>query len=69
MKRKRLLPDKRLDWRDPNMPVLDDGIAKTPEKFAWERTRSFVAADGVIGRRHFPDWKNDPSYFWGKKKK
>lgn len=69
MSRRRLPPDNRLDWRDPNMPVLDDGVKKTPEQFQRERIRSLVAASGYVGSRHFPDWKNDPGYYGWKKKK
>lgn len=68
MRRKKLPPDTRLDWRDPNMPVIDDGVIKTPERFQWERTRSFVAASGTTGSRHFKNWKDDPAYDWGKGK-
>jgi len=32
-KRKHQPPDNRPDWRDPNMPIIDDGIIKTPEQF------------------------------------
>lgn len=69
MRRRKLPPDKRLDWRDPDMPVLDDGVKKTPEQFKWERTRSFIAATGTFAKKHFPDWKDDPGYFGWKKKK
>ncbi len=64
----KLPPDNRLNWRDPNMPVLDDGVEKTPERFQWERTRALVASEGFTGSKHFPNWRNDPGYHGWKKK-
>lgn len=52
-------PDKRLDWRDPNMPVLramDTGMeALSPED------ESAYSAD-VMARSLEPTWRNDPTY-------
>ena len=68
-KRRKLPPDNRLDWRDPNMPVLDDGLEKTPEQFQRERLRMLISTEGFTGAKHFPHYKNDPSYFWAEIKK
>jgi len=69
VRRRKLPPDNRLDWRDPDMPILDDGIKKTPEQFQRERTRALAASYGSFSSKIFPDWKNDPGYYGWKKKK
>ena len=71
MKRK-LSPDNRLDWRDPNMPVLRfelrgrTTIAHFVNSKAAHEYYKFKMSDW---RNQAPEWRNDPSYNWGRKKK
>lgn len=62
-RRRRNEPDKRLDWRDPDMPVLramDTGMeAMTPED---ESKYSQM----VMRKSIEPDWRNDPTYKLGR---
>lgn len=65
---------KRLDWRDPDMPVLryfeetnaDCQVVRrgmqavSPED--WQREAMFDMRDVSA-----PNWRNDPSYFWGER--
>jgi hypothetical protein len=59
-------PDKRLDWRDPDMPVLramDTGMeALSPEE------ESAYSAD-VMVRSIEPTWRNDPTYNLAKRRR
>jgi hypothetical protein len=59
-KRRRLPPDTRLNWRDPNMPVYMNSNSRgmilcTPE-FAQEISRKRMAYIPA------PDWRSDPTY-------
>lgn len=63
--RKRLPPDKRLDWRDPNMPAYEDGF-RNPEEITRMAQLRFASSNSSIGSRIFPEYKNDPSYDWAK---
>lgn len=65
MKRKAPLRKDIPDWRDPDMPVIDDGKVKTPEQFQKERQRSLINSEIGIGKRLMPEWRDDPTY--GKK--
>jgi len=63
MKRKRLPPDTRPNWRDPNMPVIrryrmGDGTTKTEVDPDYERRyREFLLHDS-----NQPDYHRDPTY-------
>lgn len=69
-------PDKRLDWRDPTMPVIRDYIVEDDLGILVERGTeevppeviTEVAAYALIDCP-FPDWKDDPSYNWGEGKR
>lgn len=68
MKRKKQKPDTRLDWRDPEMPVIDDGVVKTPNQFQHERNRNLIRSSiGPTSNKLMPEWKNDPTYDLRKK--
>ena len=64
--KRRLPPDKRLDWRDPNMPVLRYGkfgdFIGTKEVSPDDITRYYKAKLEQMGYQ-LPDWKDDPTYF------
>lgn len=65
---KKLKPDRRLDWRDPNMPVIDDGVMRTAEEFQHMRERSLIRSSiGPTSNKLMPEWKNDPTYNLRKK--
>lgn len=74
-RRKRLPPDKRLKWRDPNMPVLR--IAKPHDNPNAEWGVYEFPADmihnyhqrAMLTPRHEPTWQYDPSYWWARDKK
>lgn len=65
-RRRQREPDKRLDWRDPNMPVLramDTGMeALSPED------ESAYSQD-VMARSIEPTWRNDPTYNLAKRRR
>ena len=76
MRRKKLPPDTRLDWRDSNMPVLRYGkrseydkphmMVVSPndiQKYYQHKMNTYYGSFGP------PDYKNDPSYWWNRKKK
>lgn len=71
--------DKRLNWRDPNMPVLRMAKARLSNgQYADEFTMQEVEPKHVQEYHDwkyraglldaFPSYKDDPSYFWSKKK-
>ena len=66
MRRKKLPPDTRLDWRDPNMPVLriqrDGSYAEIDAKAIQNYYDQKI--NGPYGA---PDWKHDPTYDMRKK--
>ena len=66
--RRRLPPDNRLDWRDPNMPALERRF-RSPEEITRLAKTRLEASFGPRASRYFPDYKNDPSYDWAKKVK
>jgi len=76
MRRKKLPPDQRLDWRDQDMPCLRYGRRNEYEKFHMMVVppdhikeyyrRKIYESDGPFGP---PDYKSDPSYWWNRKKK
>lgn len=57
--------DTRLDWRDPDMPVLRYGkfgnFTGTKEVAPKDIQRYYVAKLQQIGHL-MPDWKDDPTY-------
>ena len=69
--RRRLPPDTRPSWRDPNMPVLRDykmrdGTIRTEVDPDYERRyREFLLS---IDEDH-PTWRNDPTYDLKKQRK
>lgn len=78
MKRRCNEPDNRLDWRDPNMPVLRVVEYTNPmggkpqivlEEFTPEDERKY--AESVMARENptAPNWKDDPTYSLGKPKR
>lgn len=71
MKRHKLPPDSRLDWRDSNMPVFvrvldprDNSVKIIP--VPPEKVSAFYAAKLRDPYYTAPQYKNDPSYWWGK---
>lgn len=53
---KRPPPDTRLDWRDPNMPVLGkSGREIDHRKMELKAQIAMASADE-------PNWRNDPTY-------
>lgn len=75
MRRKKLPPDKRLNWRDSNMPVLR--IAKPDNnpnaewgvyEFPADMIQRYHQHNMIIPRSE-PMWKDDPSYWWARDKR
>lgn len=68
MKRKRLPPDKRLDWRDPNMPVLRPAMAEGDIEYkSYEFRSDWIQKyhqNAMNSPRQEPMWKDDTSYNW-----
>lgn len=61
--RRRNEPDKRLDWRDPQMPVLR-AVTTGMEEMSPEDESAYSA--DVMRRSIEPIWKNDPTYKLGR---
>lgn len=61
---KRKPPDTRLDWRDPDMPVL--GKFGRPIDHRKMQTKSELAMG--LPESRFPTYKNDPTYDLRRKK-
>lgn len=62
-KRRRKEPDKRLDWRNPDMPVLramDTGMEEMTPEDESEYSRD------VMRRSLEPTYRNDPTYNLGR---
>jgi len=63
VRRRRLPPDTRPNWRDPNLPCIRryrmaDGTTKTEVDPDYERRyREFLLADSSQ-----PDYRSDPTY-------
>lgn len=68
--RRKLPPDNRLDWRDPNMPVLRygkvNGVEGTHAVSSEHITIYYHNKLLQLGWQ-MPDYKDDPSYWWSKK--
>lgn len=72
MRRRRLHPDLRPDWRDPAMPALfscyDPGTKRNylkeipPDKATELFAKKLRKQTGIL-----PSWHSDPSYFWNRK--
>lgn len=69
MRRRKLPPDTRLDWRDPDMPIirkvtLQDGTEEVRE-IASKYIEQYYA--NKISNYHYwneGNWRDDPSYNW-----
>ena len=63
--KRRLPPDKRLDWRDPNMPVYRygkvNGVEGMHEISSNDITEYYAAKLEQLGWQ-MPDWSSDPTY-------
>lgn len=74
MRRHKLPPDKRLDWRDPDMPVLRIAKPETPNAewgvypFPSDMIHRYHQ-NAMNSPRQEPMWKDDPSYWWARDKK
>jgi hypothetical protein len=67
--RYKLPPDTRLDWRDPNMPVLRRDInGKELEVKPQHITDYYAAKLQQVGWK-MPSWDEDESYWWNKRVK
>lgn len=72
MPKRRLPLDTRLDWRDPNMPVLRYGVVEGvtgTHKVAPENITKYYKAKLEQLGWQMPDYKNDVSYWWNRKGK
>jgi hypothetical protein len=56
MKRRRHIPDNRLDWRDPAMPV----IGKSGREI--DHTKMTLKANLAMQAAGEPRWRDDPTY-------
>ena len=62
MRRKRLPPDTRPKWDDPDLPVLYYGKEMLPSDLS-----SLCSWRVNTPTERNPDWHNDPAYHWRKK--
>lgn len=73
MKRKRQPPDMRLNWRDPDMPVIRPAMAPDDKEYKpYEFKPDWIQKyheHAMTAPRVEPTWDKDPSYNWGKKRK
>jgi hypothetical protein len=60
MKRRRLEPDLRPDWRDPNMPCFVSTKSQGMTEWAPNRVQRVAAAK--LNFVNEPSWRNDPTY-------
>jgi hypothetical protein len=73
VKRRRLPPDTRPNWRDPQMPVtrdyhFGDGSRKTAVDPDYERRYREMLMQ-TNPESTFPSWRNDPTYNMRKDRK
>jgi len=75
LRRNKLPPDKRLDWRDPNMPVLCIGrkanepdAPMTLQEVKPELVQEFYRWNIKQPNPGKPHYTDDPSYWWSKKR-
>ena len=67
MKRSKLPPDNRLDWRDPKMPLLKLGyLNKELVLFEVHPDKVQAYYEAKMLNHPAPQYKNDPSYWWAK---
>ena len=70
---KKLPPDNRLDWRDPDMPVWRYAAPEGSENWSMQKVPSRVVQRYHAGKMDSsfgpPDWRNDESYFWNRRNK
>ena len=59
-RRPRLPPDTRLDWRDPNMPVLVS--THSQGMVTWDPDRAQRAYADRLAMSNAPSWHSDPTY-------
>lgn len=73
MRRKKLPPDNRLDWRDPEMPVLRPAMAEGDKEYKpYEFRQDWIQKyhqNAMTAPRVEPTWDKDPSYNWAEKKR
>jgi len=68
MKRRKSIPDKRLNWRDKNMPVLmrasfDGGKTFQLTEIEPEAVTKYYENKMLNGSLDLlPSWRNDPTY-------
>ena len=72
MRRRKLPPDTRLDWRDPDMPLLcrhqGEVIKLSPEEAQSDASYSMMGYDwNPEGDRL--NWRNDPLYHAARKRR
>lgn len=72
MKRRKLPPDKRLNWRDPDMPIIRTGIINGVFQTAEIAPQHVQQYYQIKLQRNIdiePNWRVDPTYDLKKKKK
>lgn len=78
-RRRERYEDKRLDWRDPNMPVLvlcDVALQHPDGRIEHQGTKLMeitpeqrrLASEKFMKASVDPDWRNDPTYFAKKRR-
>lgn len=62
MRRRRIIPDNRYRWNDPDLPVWFSG--------RWWKAEDYqkLCQREIENNRYYLDYKNDPSYNWRKDK-
>jgi len=66
--RRRLPPDNRPDWRDPDIPVLIGDCLYTPEEMQRVCQEHIKVVTEVMDRHPELYWRNDPLYHGRNKK-
>lgn len=70
MKRKPLPPDTRLDWRDPEMPVLRDyKMGNGEHRTIVDHDYEHRYREHMMEAAPHPDYHNDPTYHLRKDRK
>lgn len=68
MRRRKLPSDDRLNWRDPDMPLLKLGyLNKELVLFEVSPEKVRMHYEDKMEHHPAPSWKDDPSYSWAKK--
>ena len=71
--KRRLPPDKRLDWRDPNMPVYRygkvNGVEGMHEISSNDITEYYAAKLKQSGWQMYPSWREDETYDLARRRK